>query len=184
MICSRLVRGLVATALLAQAMPAFAQDMPPMPKPGPEHQLFKDDEGAWTASVELFVPGAPAMTSTGVETNRVGCGGLCLITDFKADLMGMPFEGHGTTVYDATKKKYMGSWSDSMSTGLLLGESTYDAAKKTVTGWMEGPDMTGKVTRSKSVVEYQGATRVMSMYTTGPDGQEGLTMRITYARQK
>jgi Protein of unknown function (DUF1579) len=184
MLSSRLVRGLVALALLAPALPAFAQDMPPMPKPGPEHQILKEDEGTWAATVEVFMPGAPAMTSKGMETNRIGCGGLCLISDFKSDMMGMPFEGHGTTVYDPAKKKYVGSWSDSMSAGMMLGESTYDAATKTVTGWMEGPDMTGKVTRSKSVVEYKDGTRVMSMYTTGPDGKEGLTMRITYARQK
>lgn len=184
MMSSRFVSSLVMAVLLAPVVPAAAQDMPPLPKPGPEHQIFKEDEGTWNATVEIFAPSAPAMSSTGVETNRVGCGGLCLITDFKADLMGMPFEGHGQTVYDATKKKYVGSWSDSMSAGLLIGESTYDAAKKTVTGWMEGPDMTGKITKSRSVVEYKAGTRVMSMYTAGPDGKEALTMKITYVKSK
>ena len=52
-----------------------------------------------------------------------------------------------------------------MSTGLLIGESTYDPAKKTVTGYMEGPDMTGKVVKSKSVVEYKpDGSRVFTMY--------------------
>jgi hypothetical protein len=177
------VLSLVLTGVLAPLV-AAAQDMPPMPKPGPEHQLLKEDVGTWDATVEIMMPGAPAATSKGVETNRLGCGGLCLISDFKSEIMGMPFEGHGLTVYDPGKKKYIGSWSDSMSAGLLIGESTYDAAAKTVTGWMEGPDMTGKITRSKSVVEYKGAARVMSMYTPGPDGTDVLTMRITYARQK
>jgi hypothetical protein len=180
---SKVVQSLVLAALIAPAVPALAQDMPPVPKPGPEHQLLKDDEGTWAASLEIFAPGAPAMTSQGTEVNRIGCGGLCLISDFSSDMMGMAFEGHGMTVYDAAKKKYIGSWSDSMSTGLLLGESTYDPASKTVTGWMEGPDMTGKVTKSKSVVEYKAGGRVMSMYTIGPDGKEALMMRITYAKK-
>ena len=36
-------------AVLAAGVPcaALAQDMPPMPKPGPEHQLLKEDEGTW-----------------------------------------------------------------------------------------------------------------------------------------
>ncbi len=165
---------------------ATVQEMPPMPKPGPEHQIFKEDAGTWDAKVEAFMaPGAPPMVSKGVETNTLGCGGLCLVTDFKGEMMpGMAFHGHGTAAYDPAKKKYVGSWTDSMSTGLMVSESTYDAASKTMTGWMEGPDMTGKVTKMKAVVEYKNGTRVFSMYGPGPDGKEAVTMRITYTRRK
>jgi hypothetical protein len=176
-------------ATIVLAVPVLAQapaGMPPVPKPGPAQELFKQDEGTWDATVESFMaPGAPPMTSKAVETNAVGCGGLCLVTDFKGDFGGMPFHGHGTTAYDSVKKKYVGSWTDSMSTGLLIGESTYDPAKKTVTGYMEGPDMTGKVTKSKSVVEYKpDGTRVFTMYMPGPDGKEVQGMRITYVKRK
>jgi Protein of unknown function (DUF1579) len=167
--------------------PAAAQEMPPMPKPGPEHQLFKMDEGTWDAVVELNPgPGAPPMTSKGVETNTVGCGGLCLITDFKGEMMpGAVFQGHGVTAYDPAKKKYVGSWTDSMSAGVSTNEATYDAATKTATGSMEGPDASGKVVKSKSTVEYKDAEhRVFTMFTQGPDGKEVQTMRITYTRRK
>jgi hypothetical protein len=30
-----------------------AQEMPPPPKPGPEHEVFKLDEGTWDAAVEM-----------------------------------------------------------------------------------------------------------------------------------
>ena len=174
--------ALVLTALATAA----AQDIPPMPKPGPEHQLLKDDEGTWDATVEMFgQPGAPPMTSKGVETNTMGCNGLCLITDFKGEMMpGMTFHGHGTTVFDAVKKKYVGSWTDSMSAGLSIGESTYDAAAKRATGWMEGPDMTGKMVKMRSVVDYKDDTRVFTMFMPGPDGKETMGMRITYTRRK
>jgi hypothetical protein len=155
-----------------------------MPKPGPEHAFFKDDEGTWDAVVEAFMPGAPPSTSKGVETNIVGCGGLCLITDFKGDMMGMAFHGHGTTTYDVAKKKYVGSWTDSMSTGLATIEGTFDAAKKTFNSTFEGPDMTGNVTKTRSVTEYKDKNnRVFSMYMPGPDGKEALGMRITYKRR-
>ena len=165
---------------------AAVQEMPPMPKPGPEHQIFKEDAGTWDANVESFMaPGAPPMVSKGVETNTLGCGGLCLVTDFKGEMMpGMAFHGHGTATYDPAKKKYVGSWTDSMSTGLMVTESTYDAASKTMTGWMEGPDMTGKVTKLKAVVAYKDGTRVFTMHGPGPDGKEGLMMRITYTKRK
>jgi hypothetical protein len=163
------------------------QQMPPMPKPGPEHEFLKNDVGVWDATVELNAgPGAPPTSSKGVETNTMGCGGLCLITDFKGELMpGVAFHGHGTTAWDVVKKKYVGSWTDSMSQGLSVGESTWDPAKKQLTGWMEGPDMTGNVMKMRAVVDYKDtSSRVFTGYSTGPDGKEMQTMRITYTRRK
>jgi hypothetical protein len=187
--------GLAGLALAQDkpAAPAGAPQMPPLPKPGPEHAVFKEGAGTWDAKVESFmVPGAPPAVSKGVETARVFCGGLCLLSDFKGSfVMGppstppTPFEGHGTETYDPAKKKYVGSWTDSMSTGLMTSESTYDAATKTMTGWMEGPDLTGKVSKMKSTVTMKDPNmRVFSMYNVGPDGKESLGMRITYTRRK
>jgi Protein of unknown function (DUF1579) len=192
------------TVTLGLAVLAPAQDkptsaagapaaMPPMPRPGPAHAIFRDTAGTWDAKIESFMmPGAPPTVSSGMETDRVGCGGLCLITDFKGSfVMGPPsappssFEGHGTETYDIGKKKYVGSWIDSMSTGLTTTESTYDAASKTTTGWMEGPDLTGHVSKMKSTVTRPDPdTRVFSMYSLDPDGKESLGMRITYTRRK
>lgn len=178
-----LAAALGAASLAAQAA---AQGMP-MPKPGPEHAILKQDEGTWDATVEMFMgPGAPPMTSKGVETNVIGCGGLCLISNFKGEMApGQPFDGHGTAAWDPAKKKYVGSWTDSMSTGISMSEATYDAAAKTMTGYMEGPDATGKMARMKSVVEYKSAdSRVFTMYMPGPDGNELPGMRITYKKRK
>jgi hypothetical protein len=143
------------------------------------------DAGTWDATVEMsMAPGTPPMVSQGTETNTMGCGGLCLISDFKSTMAGAPFHGHGTSTWDPAKKKYVGSWTDSMSSGISLGESTYDPATKTATGFMEGPDMTGKVVKSKSIVEYKDAnTRVFTMFMTGPDGKEVPSMKITYKRK-
>jgi hypothetical protein len=184
----RLARIAVLVVLGASAMaaaPAGGQQ-PPMPKPGPEHDVLKMDVGTWDATVEIMAePGKPPMKSKGVEVNTLGCSGLCLITDFKGDMMGSPFHGHGVTTWDAGKKAYTGSWIDSMSAGLNIGESTYDKAAKKWTGTMEGPDMTGKMTKMRSVVEVRdGSTRVFTLYGTGPDGKEAESMRITYKRRK
>ena len=175
----------LAAGLLAVAGPAAAQDAPPMPTPGPEHAIFKDAAGTWDAKVEAWMgPGEPSV-SPGTETNEVGCGGMCLVTHFKSTFMNVPFEGRGTETWDKTKKKYVGSWADSMSSGLMVSESTYDAAAKKMTGWMEGPDMTGQVVKTKSVSTMKGPdTRVLEMYNVGPDGKEALTLRITYTRKK
>lgn len=195
LVCA-VVMGLGAVAAAQENKPAGVaetpQAMPPLPKPGPEHALFKDSEGTWDAKVEAWMaPGAPPSVSAGVETSRVGCGGLCLITDFKGSFTmdpkapPVPFEGHGTETYDIAKKKYVGTWIDSMSTGLSVSEGTYDAASKTMTGWMEGPDMSGQVSKMKAVTVMKDPdTRVFSMYSLDKDGKETLGMRITYTRRK
>ena len=72
-----------------------------------------------------------------------------------------------------------------MSTGLSIGESTYDTAKKTFTGWMEGPDMTGNIMKARSVNQHTAAnTRVFTLYGPGPDGKEMQMMKITDTRRK
>ncbi len=182
--------SLVAVACLL-AVSAAAQDKPvpaappPAPTPGPEHEILKSDAGVWDATVEMFPgPGAPPMVSKGVETNSM-LGGLWLLTDFKGDMMGQTFQGHGIAGWDPAKKKYVATWTDTMSTSLGLIESTYDAGKKTMSGTMDGPDMTGKTVTMKMVTEWKDAdTRVFSIYSPGPDGKEFCGLRITYKRRK
>jgi hypothetical protein len=180
-----LAAGIAALCSSGTAWAQAGQDMPPMPKPGPEHEILKADVGVWDAVVEMFMaPGQPPATSKGVETNTL-MGGLWLVTEFKGDMMGSPFEGRGMSGYDSLKKKYVGTWVDTMSVGIATVESTYDAATKTLSGTMEAPDMTGKVSRMKETVVYKDPnTRVFTMFNTGPDGKDVPTMRITYTRRK
>src|SRR5437773_2168191 len=86
----------------------------PFPKPGPEHEFLKKDVGVWDATVETIMePGGKPNVSKGVETITLLGGGLWMIQDFKSEFMGVPFQGHGVTGYDASKKKYVGTWVDS-----------------------------------------------------------------------
>src|SRR5687767_13742264 len=85
---------LSATAVIA-AQAGTQPQGPPMPKPGPEHAMFKMEEVTWNAIVEFLpAPGAPPMTSKGVEVNTIWCMGLCLISDFKAEVESGAFQGH------------------------------------------------------------------------------------------
>jgi hypothetical protein len=175
------VSSLVAVLGAAQLR---AQEGMAMPKPGPEHEMLKGDVGVWDATVEMATaPGAPASVSKGTETNTL-VGGFWLVSRFKGDMMGQPFEGLGTTGFDPGKRKYVGTWIDSMTPGLYTSEGTYDAATKTMTTWMEGPDPSGKVTKTRATTQWQGKdARVFTMY--GPkaaDGKEPVTMKITYKR--
>jgi Protein of unknown function (DUF1579) len=171
--------------LLVPAASVLAQ-MPPLPKPGPEHALLKRDVGVWDATVEMQgPPGTPASVSKGTETVSLMDGGLWQITEFKGEMMGQPFEGRGATGYDPNKKKYVGTWVDSMTTGLSLVEATLDPSKNVMTGTMEGTDPSGAVTKMKEVTEWKDAdNRLFTLYMPMPDGKEFPVMKITYKRRK
>lgn len=170
--------ALVALTNLAQVS---AQELP---KPGPEHAILASDAGTWDATVEFWMaPNTPPSISKGVNEGRL-LGGFWLLDDFKSEFMGQPFEGRGTTGYDAGKKKYVGTWVDSMSPGLNTSESTWDATTKMMSGYNEGPGPDGKLMKTRGVTHWQDAdTKTFSMYAPTPDGKEFLTMRITYKRR-
>ena len=146
--------SLAACAALVLAGAAAAQDMP---KPGPEHKLFEADAGSWDATVEMFMPGAPPMTSKGSETNTIGCGGLCLISDFKSEIAGAPFTATARRPGIPRRRSTWAPGPTPCPPASPFSEMTYDAATQTATGWQEGPDMTGKVVKSKGVVQYKDA---------------------------
>jgi hypothetical protein len=175
----------IAAALIITAGPgtAWAQAPPP---PGPEHQLLSSEAGTWDAVVEMTAPDGNSMRSTGMEEDTLSCGGRCLVSAFKGDLMpGATFEGRGVTTWDGAKKKYVGAWTDSMSSGMSVSEGTYDASTKTMTSTMEGPDMSGAVVKSRSTVQYTDTDhKVMTMFMVGPDGKEAQGVKISYTRRK
>ena len=172
-----------ALSITAGAGAASAQSPPPL---GPEHQILSTEAGTWDAVVEMTTPDGSSMRSTGMQEDTLSCGGRCLVTAFKGDLMpGVTFEGRGVTTWDAAKRKYIGAWADSMAPGMGVSEGTYDASTKTMTSTMEGPDMSGTVVKTKSTVRFTDADhKVMTMFMVGPDGKETQGMQISYARRK
>ena len=183
---TRIVAGLFVLCAAPVLSTQAAGQPPPMPKPGPEHGVLKMDVG-YLGRRGRDQPGARGARDE-IEGGRGEHHGLQRPVPhhrLQGRHAGSPFLGHGVTTWDPAKKKYVGSWTDSMSTGLAIGESTYDAAAKKATGSMEGPDHTGKLVKARSVVEWKNATtRVMTMFAPGPDGKEMETMKITYTRRK
>jgi hypothetical protein len=178
------VLALLAASGAAQTQ-APATPVPEIPKPDPAHAVLKQAAGTWDATVESFIaPGQPPVLSKGLETGTM-VGDFWLVSDFKTDMMGQPFTGHGTLGYDPGKKKYVSTWIDSMTPTLALGESDYDAATRTFTGWLDGLDYAGKPTKLKAVTVLKDpATRVFTMSLKGPDGKDMTALRITYTRRK
>jgi hypothetical protein len=138
--------ALAAAALIALSAPARAQapEMTPEQKaemdaymkagtPGAPHKAMAATVGTYEAKVKSWhEPGKPPMEETGTATRSMTLDGRVLVEDFKGSMMGMPFTGHGMRGYDNVTGKYWSTWTDSMSTGLMLSEGTCDA-KETCT---------------------------------------------------
>jgi hypothetical protein len=164
-----------------------AESGPPLPKPGPEHEILKKGIGTWDATVESRGdPNGPVETTKGVEVNRMMKGGLWLIQSFQGEFGGQPFEGHGVMGYDQAKKKYVGVWIDSIMPTISHLEGDYDAAKDVMTCTMDMTDPSGKTTvKTTLVTEHKSdGTRVFTLSAPGPDGKAFAMMKITYKKRQ
>ena len=123
--------------------------------------------------------------SKGSAKFTVLLGGRYVQQEFKADMAGMKFEGIGLSGYDNGQQKYVGTWIDNMSTGIMTSEGTADSTGILLmwTGQMADP-MTGKLEKLRMTTRFIDDNKhVFTMYMKGPDKKEFQTMEITYERK-
>src|SRR5262249_54180386 len=144
-----------------------------------EQERLKKLEGTWNAKVKMG-----DTESTATATYKMVCEGMWLMSDFKGDLGGMPFSGHGVDGFDPEKKKYVSVWVDSMSGRPMFLEGTHDKEKKTTTMTGEAPGPDGKLAKHKMITHMPDEDHMtFTMYILG-DGQENKILTIEYTRKK
>jgi len=142
------------------------------PGPGPEHEVLKQLEGTWDATME------GDSKPSGVSKFKVRLGGNWVVNDYEGSFEGGTFEGHGLNGYDPMKKKYVMIWTDSMSPNALVMEGDYDKDKKTLTLTGEGAGPEGQM-KFKSVTEFKDKnTMLFKMY-----GGDTVVVSIVYKRK-
>jgi hypothetical protein len=159
-----------------------------MPKQGAEHKALEALVGTWTAKVKFFQdPGLPAMEMEGTMTRKMIMGGFFLQEDFEGKFLGADFKGLGITGYDVAKKKYVGTWIDSMTTTIMALEGTFDDKTKTfnMTTSEEVDPATGKKMKGRDTLRIMGPDhQVQEMFRTPEGGKEQKAMEIHYHRAK
>jgi len=155
--------------------------------PGDAHKKLSPMAGSWTAEVKMWMaPGAPPAAGSGAAENSWALDGRWLEQRFTGNFMGMPFTGVGYTGYDNIKKKYVGSWMDTMTTSMMISDGKADADGKSITfsSTMDDP-MTGKTSPVKEKVTVVDADHhMLEMWGAGPDGKMFKMMEINYTRKK
>ncbi len=154
--------------------------------PGPEHERLAEAVGDWKATAKIWMePGAEPSVSESTVSRSMSLGGRVLVEEWRGEMMGRPFTGHGRTGYDNVTEKYWSTWTDNMSTGLMVFEGRYDpeAEKYIFTGSYTDPE-SGETIQSRSVSWTDDAGReMMAMYETR-DGKEIKTMEMTLERRE
>ncbi|HYU30660.1 MAG TPA: DUF1579 domain-containing protein [Thermoanaerobaculia bacterium] len=154
--------------------------------PGEMHKALAKMAGDWTFTNKFWMaPDQPAQESSGTMHAETILGGRYVQSVWKGDMMGQPFEGHGTDGYDNVSKQFVSSWVDNMGTGIMISTgSCEDGGKKcTSTGSFSDP-MTGGQSTMRSVVTWiDDNTFKNEMFGKDPSGKEFKTMEIVAKRK-
>ena len=156
--------------------------------PGAQHRQLADQfVGTWDTTMTAWMdPSAPPVVETGKSVNTAVFGGRQVRMDYTGQFMGQPFEGVGFSGYDNVRGKYTGTWTDNMSTSVMVSSGDYDAATRTYSFRSEMPDMMnpGKTIQIRESLRIIDADHhVMEMYEP-KDGKEVKTMMLEYSRVK
>jgi hypothetical protein len=169
----------------APAQDPMAAAMAKYATPGPQHKMLTAMAGSWTVAGKFWMdPAKPPTESTGTcEIKPMG--DLWVTQEFKGEVMGKPFLGHGIDGYDLTKNKYVGTWVDTMGTYVMNSEGTADASGKVITATANDFDpMTGKTGTVKMVTKIDSEKQhTMSMFKTMPDGKDMKMMELVYTKK-
>ena len=157
--------------------------------PGPEHKLLEQLAGNYSAKVRAWVePGKDPEKSDGIMKRKMIMGGRFLQEEFEGKLGPESFTGLGLIGFDNLKKKYVLAWIDSMSTGFMTSEGSYDAAKKTFTYQSEDFDpATGKKMKGRDLLRIDNAAQqTFEMYRQPLDdgAKEVKVVEIIYTRKR
>jgi len=154
--------------------------------PGAPHRHLAAAAGDWEFTGKFWTePGAPPEQSRGTSHREMILGGRVMREEVQSEMLGMPFHGLGMTGYDNVTGRWWSTWSDSMSTGLLVSYGTCDDAMTRCEFKGAYPDpMTGGMKETRLVSESSPEREVMKSYEAGPDGKEVQTMELVFTRKK
>jgi hypothetical protein len=150
-----------------------AQEVPIFPQPTKEHQWLQQFVGEWDTTAEgKMGPDQPAITCKGTAKSRM-LGGFWLLTESDNEMMGVKINALQTIGYDSTKKKYIGTWVDSMLNHLWEYEGSVDATGKKLTLEAEGPNMLspGKTAKFRDEYEFKSPDHIEA--TSSMQGEDG-----------
>lgn len=171
-----LVLLVFATARAADPQPA---------SPSKEHQWLEQLAGEWETEAEAMFGPDMTFKCKGVEKARM-VGGFWLVGEIDSKMMDKEMKGILTVGYDAQKKKYVGTWTDSMTPHLWKYEGSLDDSGKVLTLEADGPNPLdpGKTAKFRDVIEVKSKDhKIMTSSMLGEDGKWLQFMTMHFRRR-
>ena len=152
--------------------------------PSDGHRRLDRMAGTWRAKTTFFMsPSEPPQVSEGKSVHRWVVGGRYLEQSYQGTSMGMPFEGLGYTGYDNVKKRYVGTWMDSFSTGLMQSVGVGRPTADKLSFVAESFEPSGKKIVFETTLKIaDGDHHSYEMWTKAPNGKKFRTMLVEYTR--
>jgi hypothetical protein len=166
---------------------AMMEAMQKAATPGDMHKKLEDMIGTFDADVRMFMdPSKPPEDSKGTSVNTWALGNRFVESKYDGTFMGNPFNGIGYMGYDNVQKKYVGSWMDTASTGMMWSTCVADAGGKSMT--CKSTSVWDPMSGKPSPMEFKTTIPdhdhyKMEMWGAGPTGQKYKMMEISYTRK-
>ncbi len=165
---------LIAISISTLLSSAANAQQPEFPGPEKEHRWLHKFVGEWTTNSKASTgPDQPPMECSGTIESRM-IGEFWVVNEMQGTPQGIPMRGLQTIGYDATKKKYVGTWVDSMMNHLWIYEGTVDESGNKLTLEADGPNFMGdgEVAKFRDAYEFKSPDHIIvSSSMLGSDGK-------------
>ncbi|MEW4487428.1 DUF1579 domain-containing protein [Thalassoglobus sp. JC818] len=156
---------------------AVGQETPDFPTPGPEHEWLEKFVGNWALTSKAKMgPDQPDLECSGkMECQMLG--GFWLINKMNNEMLGSTMKGVQTIGYDPAKKKYVGTWVDSVTSTFWVYEGTVNEAGNKITLEADGPNMMipGETSTFRDSYEFLSPDHVVVTSSMKGDNGEWIT---------
>ena len=157
--------------------------------PGETHKQLAKSVGTWAGKTQMWMgPDAPEPArSECTQTITSTMDGRYITSDVIGEMPGMgTYKGFGITGFDNVSQKFVGSWIDNHSTGIMQGVGELTKDGKTLTwNFACNCPLTKKPTTVRQIETYpDDNTQIFEMFVTDArSGKEYKCMRIDFTRK-
>ncbi len=149
--------------------------------PGKEHADLMKLAGRWTSKERMWMgPGGEEMQTTGTWQLTPIMDGRYLQLDASGEMPGMgPYKGLGVLGFDNVSRKYVATYVDQMSTGIMHGEGKMSSDAKTLSiNYIFNCPITRKKSVFREVLRFDSERAMhVEMFATDPkSGKEYMCM--------
>jgi len=144
--------------------------------------------GQWEYEATVWTGTSEPQKAFGSTTNKMILGNRFLSSTVAGNLniegIEVIVNGEGKIGYDNTKQSFNTVWTDSLSTGMMVGTAKYDEKTKTLTetGHFTNP-VTGAEEKFRAETKFVDADNYeRTVYATGKSGKEAKLMQFKYTK--